>query len=514
MASLVRDRRAGRHRTTVGTDRRRSRARAERRRAGSRPLTGALLAERIRASTCSSRTAPPAGRSSRTRAPARRRPPTGSRPASTSATSSSRSPPRASSTRADVKVAVETLAEVRGEPLDAARFDLYRAVCSSPFLLELPPLVASEIQLRLLLQLGDRDRGLTLAQRRRQRRACSSRSGHGAGSRRARATAKAALRRGSTLSLLGPQTLRAGLVRRFRTPVRRGRRARARARGRADAYLATAGAALSPILERELLLERSHRARADPRPLRASSASCGSASTSTTARSRTFSPSARRSRCCATRSTRSSSRATASAPPARFDDMLAPRRRARPAAARALPLPRVAQHRHAPARRDPPPRGRRVRRAHRDHDAARDPRRSGVDHVAPSGSPSTGRSRSRSRTSASTPAPRPSRSGSGCAARRSRSASRDDGHGFEVGRALARAAQRGRLGIVGIGERVRMLGGTFEIDSAPGGPTILTFALPRVAPDERLVLPLERAPTRGPRRRARSLAIRSTRSWQ
>jgi len=61
----------------------------------------------------------------------------------------------------------------------------------------------------------------------------------------------------------------------------------------------------------------------------------------------------------------------------------------------------------------------------------------------------------------------------------------DDGHGFEVGRALARAAQRGRLGIVGIGERVRMLGGTFEIDSTPGGPTMLTFALPRVTPDER-----------------------------
>src|SRR4029079_4626138 len=61
----------------------------------------------------------------------------------------------------------------------------------------------------------------------------------------------------------------------------------------------------------------------------------------------------------------------------------------------------------------------------------------------------------------------------------------DDGHGVEVGRALARAAQRGRLGIVGIGERVRMLGGTFEIDSAPGGPTILTFALPRVSPHDR-----------------------------
>ena len=58
----------------------------------------------------------------------------------------------------------------------------------------------------------------------------------------------------------------------------------------------------------------------------------------------------------------------------------------------------------------------------------------------------------------------------------------DDGAGFEVERALARAAQRGRLGLVGIGERVRMLGGTFEIDSAPGGPTVLTFSLPRWEP--------------------------------
>ena len=62
----------------------------------------------------------------------------------------------------------------------------------------------------------------------------------------------------------------------------------------------------------------------------------------------------------------------------------------------------------------------------------------------------------------------------------------DDGHGFEVGRALARAAQRGRLGIVGIGERVRMLGGSFEIDSAPRRPDDAHLrALPRVVPDER-----------------------------
>jgi signal transduction histidine kinase len=55
----------------------------------------------------------------------------------------------------------------------------------------------------------------------------------------------------------------------------------------------------------------------------------------------------------------------------------------------------------------------------------------------------------------------------------------DNGNGFAVEPALARAAQRGRLGLVGIAERVHMLGGTFEIDSRPGGPTSLRLALPR-----------------------------------
>src|SRR4029079_2888240 len=50
-----------------------------------------------------------------------------------------------------------------------------------------------------------------------------------------------------------------------------------------------------------------------------------------------------------------------------------------------------------------------------------------------------------------------------------------DGDGVEVRRARARPPQRGAPGSVGSGERVRVLGGTCEIDSAPGGPTILTF---------------------------------------
>jgi signal transduction histidine kinase len=54
----------------------------------------------------------------------------------------------------------------------------------------------------------------------------------------------------------------------------------------------------------------------------------------------------------------------------------------------------------------------------------------------------------------------------------------DNGQGFDVPRALARAAHRGRLGVVGIGERVRMLGGNFSLDSEPGGPTVLSLTLP------------------------------------
>jgi signal transduction histidine kinase len=54
----------------------------------------------------------------------------------------------------------------------------------------------------------------------------------------------------------------------------------------------------------------------------------------------------------------------------------------------------------------------------------------------------------------------------------------DDGSGFDVERALIRAAREGRLGLVGMAERVRLLGGTLDIDSRPGGPTEISLSLP------------------------------------
>ena len=58
----------------------------------------------------------------------------------------------------------------------------------------------------------------------------------------------------------------------------------------------------------------------------------------------------------------------------------------------------------------------------------------------------------------------------------------DDGRGFEVSKTLLDSARRGRLGLVGVSERVRLLGGRCEIRSAPGGPTTISVVLPRWRP--------------------------------
>jgi signal transduction histidine kinase len=58
----------------------------------------------------------------------------------------------------------------------------------------------------------------------------------------------------------------------------------------------------------------------------------------------------------------------------------------------------------------------------------------------------------------------------------------DDGRGFEVEPTLVEAARGGRLGLVGMSERVRLLEGRLDVESKPGGPTRIAAAIPRWRP--------------------------------
>jgi signal transduction histidine kinase len=58
----------------------------------------------------------------------------------------------------------------------------------------------------------------------------------------------------------------------------------------------------------------------------------------------------------------------------------------------------------------------------------------------------------------------------------------DNGRGFDVEQTFVRAARGGHLGLVGLHERVRLLGGSSRIASRPGGPTTIHVALPRWRP--------------------------------
>jgi two-component system, NarL family, sensor histidine kinase UhpB len=58
----------------------------------------------------------------------------------------------------------------------------------------------------------------------------------------------------------------------------------------------------------------------------------------------------------------------------------------------------------------------------------------------------------------------------------------DDGCGFSAPEVLPAAAARGRLGLVGLAERVRLLGGYFNLSTAPGSGTTVTVQLAHWAP--------------------------------
>jgi signal transduction histidine kinase len=60
----------------------------------------------------------------------------------------------------------------------------------------------------------------------------------------------------------------------------------------------------------------------------------------------------------------------------------------------------------------------------------------------------------------------------------------DNGGGFEVEETLVRAARGGRVGLAGMSERVRLLGGVFDVQSTPGRGTTVSLALPEWRPLE------------------------------
>ena len=382
---------------------------------------------------------------------------------------------------ADVRGAAAAVAEACALPLSAARYILYGQAAGHPRLLELPPLLAAEIQLTLLLGL-DVLSEVSLWQKTTHGLDCIlSLGGDSEPSRRVRAEAKAVLRGRSRLSLLGSSQLRSAAVPRFSQPYAAvvGKAGAVDAKV-ADAFLAEAAAALSPVVEREHLLEHS------------------------SARERTL----------VAASERRLMRLGFDLHDGPIQDVLALAADVRLLQQQVYPFVLEDHREQAYGRFDDLTArlvdlDRHLREVahsletksvlsrplgeilHREVDNFAE--RTGVSgSLEIRGDPDSLSSAQRITVfRAIQEALANVREHSGATSVEVRLRARrsaidvqivDDGTGFEVERALAKAAQRGRLGLVGMAERVRMLGGTFDVESSPGGPTTLKFTLPRWEP--------------------------------
>jgi signal transduction histidine kinase len=383
---------------------------------------------------------------------------------------------------ADVRGAGAAIAEACALPLSAARYVLFREVVGNPKLLELPPLIAIEIQLGLLLGL-DVLSDVSLWTRTPGGLECLLALGGEAGrpSRRTRAEAKATLRQRSRLSLLGGSQLRSATVLRFGESYAAivGRVGGAE-QGVADAYLVQAAAALSPVIEREHLLdysasrERTLTASSERRLMRLGFDLHDGPIQDVLALAADVQLLQQQVYPFILEEYREQAHG-------RFDDL----------SSRLVELDRqLREIAHSLETKSvlSRPLGEIL---HREVDTFSE--RSGIDtELEIRGDPDSLSSAQRitvfraiqealanvrEHAGASTVSVR-------VRARRSAIELQivDDGMGFEVERALAKAAQRGRLGLVGIGERVHMVGGAFELESQPGGPTSLKITLPRWEP--------------------------------
>ena len=382
---------------------------------------------------------------------------------------------------ADVRGAAAAVAEACALPLSAARYVLFSEAVGNPRLLELPPLVAVEIQLGLLLGFDVLADVSLWVQSPSGIECITSLGSDDRPSRRIRAEANATLRRRSRLSLLGGSQLRSIPVLRFgETYAAIVGRLGSVEQDVADGYLTAAAGALSPVIERERLLEHS------------------------AARERTLVASAER----------RLMRLGFDLHDGPIQDVLALAGDVRLLQRQVYPFVLEEYREQAHGRFDDLSSrlvelDRQLRELahsletksvisrplgeilHREVDGFAE--RSGIHtELEIRGDPDSLSSAQRITVfRAIQEALANVREHAGATnvsvrVRARRSAIElqivDDGMGFEVERALAKAAQRGRLGLVGIGERVRMVGGTFELESAPGGPTTLKLTLPRWEP--------------------------------
>jgi signal transduction histidine kinase len=382
---------------------------------------------------------------------------------------------------ADVRGAGAVIAEACALPLPAARYVLFREVVGHPKLLELPPLLAIELQLGLLLGL-DVLEDVSLWTRGPEGLTCILfLGGEGRPSRRIRAEAKATLRQRSRLSLLGGSQLRSATVLRFGEVY-------AAVVGRvggsesavAEAYLVETAAVLSPVIEREHLLEHSTNrertliASAERRLMRLGFDLHDGPIQDVLALAADVQLLQQQVYPFILEDYREQAHG-------RFDDLTA----------RLVELDRqLREIAHSLETKSviSRPLGEIL---HREVDTFTE--RTGIAaELEIRGDPDSLSSAQRItvfraiQEALANVREHASATSVTVRVRARRSAIElhvvDDGMGFEVERALAKAAQRGRLGLVGIGERVRMVGGTFELDSQPGGPTSLKITLPRWEP--------------------------------